>query len=159
MPMSTAKLPKPFHEAEFRGKCLMTRSDADAAPVDFSLEEYLAFKAKPAEPWQEISAEDEEEEEDEEDEDEDAAYDSEDADKDEAKASRGDKAAFRDLLMASALEKLEAKEGRPATEEEEANINSALEAKFGAVDEEEEDLAIRGEAIIIEKISVAFEAK
>ncbi|KAJ1447557.1 hypothetical protein M885DRAFT_542400 [Pelagophyceae sp. CCMP2097] len=169
LPVSNAQLPKPFDAAEFRGPCLMTRSDDDALPRDFTLAEYVAFKAKPAEAWQELDDDSEDgEEEDEEDDDDDEgaegeeeddgdeAYDSDAAADDEALASVGDAAAFKGLLLASALEALEKQHGRAPTAAEVAQVEAAIEAKLSG---EGDDAAARGEAIILEKICAAFLAK
>ena len=50
--MFAGKLPEPFGAAEFRGSVLLTRTDDDGNPADFSLEEYEAFAAKAPEAWQ-----------------------------------------------------------------------------------------------------------
>ena len=186
-PVSAHVLPVPFADAEVRGDVLLFRvtDDSDAEPVDFTVAEYEAFKAQAPDDWQkemqeraayaakasleEEEDDDEEEEEDDdeddddeddEDDDEDEQYNSDDAAEDEAE--NDDENALKELMLAKLLDQFETRSGRPPTDEEQANIEAALDARLGGGDEdsgltaEEEQQA---ENIVLAKVCEAFAAQ
>lgn len=145
------KLQPPFHNAEVYGDILVSRSDDDGLPSDFSLEEYITFTEKVIEPY-EVSEDDDEEEGDDDEEDEEGleVIDEEDSDEDEDGGEGDDDdeddEAEAEEVINQLLERLKSaykeQHGRDPTDEEFEELASSLMENIGAAyddDEEEEE--------------------
>ena len=148
------KLQPPFHTAEVYGDILLSRSDDDGMPQDFTLEEYVAFTKQVIEPFEVVAVSedsDSEENDEDDDEEEDSQLDAIDEDDEESDGDDEDDEAIDDedaeQMMDMLLERLrkgfKEQHGRDPNEEEFADLAEALmsniEASYGDEGEDEEE--------------------
>lgn len=135
-------LQPPFHNAEVYGDILLSRSDDNGLPLDFSLEEYIEFTKKVIEPFEVEDSEDEESagnsQEDEDDEVGDGEEDDEEESEEEEEDSNDeDDEEMMNLLLAKLRKAYRDEHGRDPTDDEFAELADALLGKIEGENEDE----------------------
>lgn len=143
---NTHKLQPPFHSAVVTGDILLTRSDDNGQPKDFTLDEYDAFTKLDIKEWEpaELSEEDgEDDDEDDEDDDDDEEEDEEFSGEDDEDDEDDDEDVLQvlEVLRARLKEGYVREYGREPTPEELEELMGSLTGKLDALQEgdEEED--------------------
>jgi hypothetical protein len=132
--LNTHKLQPPFHTAEVYGDILLSRSDDNGLPLDFSLEEYIEFTKKVIEPFEVEDNEDDDDDDDDDDNDD----DEEDEEDEEGDEEDEDEEDMMNRLLARLREAYREQHGRDPTDDEFAELADSLLEKLGGSDEEDE---------------------
>ena len=130
------KLQPPFHKADdIYGDILLTKSDKNGNPKDFTLKEYKAFQKLKIKEWEPKDEESEEEldEEDDDGEDDDEEDDAEEDDDDD------DEEEFMEALQQKLIDSYKEKHGKEPSKKEVENLMKQLVMNMGGQVEEEEE--------------------